>query len=99
MYLFHHNKVEYSVDEVLNVVVDTTTAAKTKQRMNVIVGVYFSRIFYTTHCLFAVKTTLCLLKPGTRYSRLDPFRGFSIWYFWNPGQETKINEDQLFSTT
>ena len=40
----------------------------------------FSRvILYDPPLKFALKTALWLLKPDT--PRLDPFQGFSIWYF------------------
>jgi len=46
---------------------------------------------YHVGVILAVKTALWLLKSGTRDPRLDPFQCFSIWYFWIPGQDTKIN--------
>ena len=39
-----------------------------------------------------------LLKLSTRDPRLDPFQGFSIWYFCIPGKDTNINKEILFST-
>jgi len=40
--------------------------------LKVIKEVYYFRV------IFAVKTALWLLKPGTRDPRLDPFQGFSV---------------------
>ena len=57
-----------------------------------IVGVYYFGV------IFAVKTALWLLKPGTQDLRLDPFQGFSSWYFWIPGQDTKTNKEKVCST-
>jgi len=31
----------------------------------------------------------------TRHPRLDPSQGFSIWYFWIPGKDTKNIKEQL----
>jgi len=61
--------------------------------LNGIAGVYYFGV------IFAVKTALWLLKPGTRDPRLDPFLGFSIWYFWIPGRVNKINKEQVLSTS
>ena len=44
---------------------------------------------------FAVKTALWLLNPAPE-SRDG--HGFSIWYFWIPGQKTTINKEKIFST-
>ena len=42
--------------------------------------------------IFAVKTALWLLKPGTLDPRLDPFQ--CSWNVWNPDQDKKINKDK-----
>jgi len=57
-----------------------------------IAGVYYFGV------IFAVKAALWLLKLGTRDPKLGPFQGFSSWYFWISGQDTKINKEKLFST-
>jgi len=49
---------------------------------------------YRRSLFCAVKPTLWLLNP-----RLDFLKGFSIWYFWIPDQDTKIDKEKLFSTS
>ena len=60
-------------------------------KLKCIAGVYH----FVVNC--AVKTALWLLKPGTLNPRLDPFQGFSSWYFWIPGQNTKIINNIFFN--
>ena len=59
-------------------------------------GVYFSGvILYDPPPKFAENGTVA---TKTRDPRWDQFQGFSISYIRIPGQEIKINKEQLFST-
>ena len=49
--------------------------------------------FYTI-ADFSMNENNVLAKKRPRDLKWEPFQGLSIWYFWIPGQETKISKEQ-----
>jgi len=65
--------------------------------LKTIAGVFFGVILYDPPPKCALNGTVAT-KTRHRDPKLDPFQGFSIWYFRIPGQKTKINNEYIFST-
>jgi len=77
---------------------------KSKQKMHIIIVKYHQGCFkaYCGSLLFwgefCCKNSTVATKIRHPRPEIGPFQGFSSWYFWIPGHDTKINKEKFFST-